>query len=127
MKIKTIMAVMVLSSVLIAQAEPRWAVNYPSHYKAYKESKHKHEFEQRKFDKKYTGGVASAMAMTSIPQAYEAGKSVVGGAVGQFRDVTALGIGASTISKDGHIILKSGITYDTNKNTGASVGVGYQW
>lgn len=78
-------------------------------------------------DKDAAAGVAAAMATASLPQPYEAGKSLFSAALGTYRGQQALSIGLSAISDNGQWIIKSAINADTQSNVGASVGFGYQW
>ncbi|MGY0398773.1 MAG: YadA-like family protein, partial [Ostreibacterium sp.] len=72
-------------------------------------------------------GTAAALAAASLPQPYEAGASMVGVALGTYHNESAISIGVSMISDDGSWIIKGALTQDTQNNTGAAVGVGYQW
>ncbi|MBS9777821.1 MAG: YadA-like family protein [Gammaproteobacteria bacterium] len=72
-------------------------------------------------------GTAAALAAASLPQPHDPGASMVSAAVGTYNGQSALSIGVSTISDNGKWIIKGALTQDTQSNTGASVGVGYQW
>lgn len=78
-------------------------------------------------DDSAAAGVAAAMATAALPQPYEPGKSMVGAAIGSYRDQQAVSIGLSTISDNGKWIIKGAVNSDTQNHFGASVGVGYQW
>ena len=73
------------------------------------------------------GGVASAMATAGLPQAYLPGKSMIamGGATYQGR--TAVAVGVSTISDNGHWIIKGSLNSNSHGHVGATIGAGYQW
>ena len=58
-------------------------------------------------------GTAGALAVAGIPQTIEAGRSMVGGAVGHYRGETAFAIGVSTTFSDGQGVIKAGGTVDT--------------
>ena len=76
---------------------------------------------------KAMGGVASAMATAGLPQAYLPGKSMIamGGATYQGR--TAVAVGVSTISDNGHWIIKGSLNSNSHGHVGATIGAGYQW
>jgi len=67
-------------------------------------------------------GTAAAMALATIPQTMEAGKSLIGGAVGHYRGQTAFGFGVSTAGDD--VAFKASGTIDMNGKGGIAVGAG---
>ena len=69
-------------------------------------------------------GTAGALAVAGIPQTIEAGRSMVGGAVGHYRGETAFAIGVSTTFSDGQGVIKAGGTVDTHGKGGFSAGAG---
>ncbi|MGS1078222.1 YadA-like family protein [Pseudoxanthomonas beigongshangi] len=72
-------------------------------------------------------GVASAMAMASLPQAYLPGANMAGAAISSFRGEASIAIGVSTISEDGRWVYKLNATGNTRGDVGAGMGVGLQW
>ena len=72
-------------------------------------------------------GVAAAMAMAGLPQAYEPGKSMAAVAAGTFRSESSIAIGVSTISEGGRWVYKLTGSMDTRGDGGLSVGAGMQW
>jgi len=72
-------------------------------------------------------GVAAAMAMGGLPQAYEPGKSMAAMAAGTFRGESSLAIGVSTISEGGRWVYKLTGSTDTRGDAGVSIGAGMQW
>ncbi|PID51410.1 MAG: hypothetical protein CR960_00810 [Pasteurellales bacterium] len=76
---------------------------------------------------KAKAGSASAIAVANLPQPYRPGKSLVSAAFGNFQNKQALAIGVSTISDNGHWIIKGSLSGDTQKQFGLGAGVGYQW
>ena len=72
-------------------------------------------------------GTASAMAVAGIPQTMEAGRAMVGGAVGHYRGQTAFALGFSTTFSDGSGVLKAGGTLDTDGHGGFSAGAGFSF
>ncbi|KGQ67645.1 YadA-like family protein [Gallibacterium anatis] len=73
------------------------------------------------------GGVASAGAMASLPQAYLPGKSMVAAGASHYRGESAVALGTSRISDNGKIILKLNASHNTSGNTMVGAGVGYQF
>ncbi|WP_237658078.1 YadA family autotransporter adhesin [Enterobacter cancerogenus] len=78
-------------------------------------------------DDKLTGGIASAMAMSGIPQAYQPNSSLVGASASTYNGQSAISVGISKVSEDGRWILKVSGSGNTQSDFGASAGVGYQW
>ncbi|MBE0407260.1 YadA-like family protein [Psychrobacter sp. AOP22-C1-22] len=72
-------------------------------------------------------GISAAMAMSSLPQAYIAGKSLIGGGIGTYNGESAVAIGFSKLFDDGRWIMKLNGTADTQGNVGASVGAGFHF
>ncbi|RAP59170.1 YadA family autotransporter adhesin [Oleiagrimonas sp. MCCC 1A03011] len=72
-------------------------------------------------------GVASAMAMAGLPQAYLPGRNMASVAAGSFHGESSLAIGVSMISDNGHWVYKLSGTANTRGDTGMSVGAGIQW
>ncbi|MFC5742110.1 YadA family autotransporter adhesin, partial [Dyella tabacisoli] len=72
-------------------------------------------------------GVASAMAMASLPQAYEPGRNMMGASVGMFRGETSLAVGLSAISESGRWVYKFNASSNTRGDLGAGMGVGMMW
>jgi autotransporter adhesin len=81
----------------------------------------------RRVDAKSSAGVAGAMAMAGLPQAYEAGKTAAAVAVGSFRSQSGMAIGVSTISENGRMVYKATGSSDSRGNTGMTIGAGVQW
>ena len=78
-------------------------------------------------DKKFSGGVASAMAMSALPLAYVPGASLASAAVSGYDDRAALAVGLSKISQDGKWIVKLNGSINTSGKAGVAAGIGYQW
>jgi len=76
---------------------------------------------------KLSAGIAGAMAMAGLPQPYQAGASMVGMAGGTYQGESAIALGVSTISDNGKWVTKLSGTTNSKGDTGAAVGVGYQW
>ncbi|MFC0179273.1 YadA family autotransporter adhesin, partial [Thorsellia kenyensis] len=76
---------------------------------------------------KLEAGVASAMAMAGIPQAYRPDSGSMGIAAGGYGDKSALAFGLSSISKDGVWSFKVQGSTNSEGEFGGSLGVGYHW
>ncbi|HII2072321.1 TPA: YadA family autotransporter adhesin [Escherichia coli] len=76
---------------------------------------------------KLTAGIATSMALSGIPQAYQPDSSLVGVSAGTYGGESAIAVGVSHISQNGHWITKLHAGGNTQNDFGASVGVGYQW
>jgi len=72
-------------------------------------------------------GVAAAMAMAGLPQAYEPGRSMAAVAAGTFRGESGLAIGISTVSEGGRWVYKLTGSADSRGDTGVTIGAGMQW
>ncbi|MBR7003248.1 MAG: YadA-like family protein [Neisseriaceae bacterium] len=70
---------------------------------------------------------ASAIAVASMPQAFLPGKNLVAIGGGTYHGQTGYAIGFSTISDNGHWIVKGTATGNSKNRYGAGVGAGYQW
>ncbi|WP_200883634.1 YadA family autotransporter adhesin, partial [Chelonobacter oris] len=80
-----------------------------------------------KVDNRASAGTASAMAAAGLPQAYLPGHSMVAVAGGTHRGENAIALGVSRISDNGKVIVKLTGATNSEKDTSASIGVGYQW
>lgn len=80
-----------------------------------------------KLDKENKAGIAAAMAMASMPQAYAPGKSMVSLGVGNFQSESAISVGASVVAPEGKWVYKASGSFDSNSNIGLAAGAGYQW
>nr|WP_227852826.1 YadA-like family protein [Klebsiella oxytoca] len=76
---------------------------------------------------KLSAGIAGAMAMSSLPQPYAPGASMVGLGGGTYQGQSAVALGVSTISDNGKWVTKISGTTNSQGDFGASIGVGYQW
>lgn len=78
-------------------------------------------------DKRAKAGIAQAIATAGLPQAYQPGKAMAAAAGGTFGGESAIAIGVSKISDDGHWVFKGTFSGNTESKFGGSIGVGYQW
>lgn len=86
---------------------------------------HRLDRDVRKNRKRADAGIASVAAMANIPQVYLSGKSGVGVGVGYKHGQSALAVGYSRASDNGHHIIKLSAGIDTQKDV--TVGVGYMY
>ncbi|VWM04086.1 YadA-like family protein [Burkholderia lata] len=78
-------------------------------------------------DHRLSAGVAAAMAMAGLPQAYLPGRSMVALGGGTWRGESGVALGLSTISDNGKWVVKGSASSTSRGDVGGSVGVGYQW
>jgi len=71
------------------------------------------------------GATASAMALAGIPQTFERGRGMVGIGVGTWQGESAIAVGISKATDDGHFVLKAGASYNSRSQGGANAGVGW--
>lgn len=76
--------------------------------------------------KEARGGVASAVAIASMPQVEAGQKFMFSAGVGSFKDEQALSVGASFHAGE-HTVIKAGISDSTNNDLamGAGIGIGF--
>lgn len=86
---------------------------------------HRLDRDVRKNRKRADAGIASVAAMTNIPQVYLSGKSGVGVGIGHKHGQSALAVGYSRASDNGHHIIKLSAGIDTQKDV--TVGAGYMY
>ena len=86
---------------------------------------HRLDHDVRKNRKRADAGIASVAAMANIPQVYLSGKSGVGIGVGHKHGQSAVAVGYSRASDNGHHIIKLSAGIDTQKDV--TVGAGYMY
>lgn len=86
---------------------------------------HRLDRDVRKNRKRADAGIASVAAMANIPQVYLSGKSGVGVGIGYKHGQSALAVGYSRASDNGHHIIKLSAGIDTQKDV--TVGAGYMY
>ena len=86
---------------------------------------HRLDRDVRKNRKRTDAGIASVAAMANIPQVYLSGKSGVGVGVGHKHGQSALAVGYSRASDNGHHIIKLSAGIDTQKDV--TIGAGYMY
>ena len=80
-----------------------------------------------KTESKLSGGIASAMAMTGLPQAYTPGASMASIGGGTYNGESAVALGVSMVSANGRWVYKlQGSTNSQGEYT-AALGAGIQW
>ncbi|WP_458069661.1 YadA family autotransporter adhesin [Rhodanobacter sp. BL-MT-08] len=72
-------------------------------------------------------GVAGAMAMAGLPQAYLPGKTMAAASAGTFRNQSGVAVGVSTISESGRWVYKATGSSDSRGDDGLTIGAGVQW
>jgi autotransporter adhesin len=81
----------------------------------------------RNMGRQADGGVASAMAMSSIPQAVVNGGHSIGAGVGSFRGQSSVAVSMSTMSATGKFAVKLNLSATTHGDAGVGVGASYNW
>ena len=72
-------------------------------------------------------GIASAMAVGTLPQAYQAGDNLIAGSMATYRSASALAFGFSSISDDGSRIYRVNASANTEGDAGFAAGIGFKW
>jgi len=70
---------------------------------------------------------AGAMAAAGLPQAHGTGKTLVSMAVGAWEGQSAYALGASRLSANGVWIVKGSVSFNTQGQGGANIGVGFEF
>ncbi|EKM5770146.1 YadA-like family protein [Salmonella enterica] len=78
-------------------------------------------------ENKMSGGIASAMAMAGLPQAYAPGANMTSIAGGTFNGESAVAIGISMVSESGGWVYKLQGTSNSQGDYSAAIGAGFQW
>ena len=84
-------------------------------------------FDLARVNREVNAAAAGAMALAGMPQAFEEGKSMVAMGLGTYQGQSAMALGVSRIMNDEHTVMKLGATYNSRKQIGANMGVGYQF
>jgi len=80
-----------------------------------------------KQDRRLSAGIASAMAMASLPQPYTPGASMISLGGASYRGQSGISFGLSHLSDDGRWVTKAQLNNNSQNNVGWGVGVGYQF
>ncbi|EBG7006597.1 autotransporter adhesin SadA, partial [Salmonella enterica subsp. enterica] len=78
-------------------------------------------------ENKMSGGIASAMAMAGLPQAYAPGANMTSIAGGTFNGESAVAISVSMVSESGGWVYKLQGTSNSQGDYSAAIGAGFQW
>ncbi|EAV1887485.1 autotransporter adhesin SadA [Salmonella enterica] len=78
-------------------------------------------------ENKMSGGIASAMAMAGLPQAYAPGANMTSIAGGTFNGESAVAIGISMVSESGGWVYKLQGTSNSQGDYSAAIAAGFQW
>ncbi|EFB2836212.1 adhesin [Escherichia coli] len=80
-----------------------------------------------KTENKLSGGIASAMAMTGLPQAYTPGASMASIGGGTYNGESAVALGVSMVSANGRWVYKLQGSTNSQGEYSAALGAGIQW
>ncbi|QLP25274.1 YadA-like family protein [Escherichia marmotae] len=78
-------------------------------------------------EKKMSGGIASAMAMTGLPQAYTPGASMASIGGGTYNGESAVALGVSMVSANGRWVYKLQGSTNSQGEYSAALGASIQW
>lgn len=78
-------------------------------------------------DKDLRAGVAMAMAVGNLPQAYMPGKSIVGVSAGTYHGQGGFALGLSHATENRQWVFKGAASVDTRGNVGGTLSAGYQF
>ncbi|EJQ3435844.1 YadA-like family protein [Shigella flexneri] len=80
-----------------------------------------------KTESKLSGGIASAMVMTGLPQAYTPGASMASIGGGTYNGESAVALGVSMVSANGRWVYKLQGSTNSQGEYSAALGAGIQW
>ena len=80
-----------------------------------------------KTESKLSGGIASAMAMTGLPQAYTPGASMASIGGGTYNGESAVALGVSMVSANGRWVYKLQGSTNSQGEYSTALGAGIQW
>ena len=80
-----------------------------------------------KTESKLSGGIASAIAMTGLPQAYTPGASMTSIGGGTYNGESAVALGVSMVSANGRWVYKLQGSTNSQGEYSAAIGAGIQW
>ncbi|MCV0710481.1 YadA-like family protein [Escherichia coli] len=80
-----------------------------------------------KTESKLSGGIASVMAMTGLPQAYTPGASMASIGGGTYNGESAFALGVSMVSANGRWVYKLQGSTNSQGEYSAALGAGIQW
>lgn len=80
-----------------------------------------------KTESKLSGGIASAMAMTGLPQAYTPGASMASIGGGTYNGESAVALGVSMVSANGRWVYKLQGSTNSQGEYSVALGAGIQW
>lgn len=85
------------------------------------------DFDVRRARRDADAGTAAALAAAGMPQAMDAGRTMVMGGFGFYRNRVGFAVGASYRADDGGSVYRVGVTYDSSQHVGANAGVGFEF
>lgn len=74
-----------------------------------------------------SAGVASAVAIASLPGAYQANQSAVSFGSGYYNSEGAVAVGLSTVTESGQYVLDLNISVNTESEAAVGAGVAVTW
>lgn len=83
--------------------------------------------EIRRVDREARAGIAQAIAVAGLPQAYMPGRSMLTAAAGTYRGQGGFALGFSHATENRQWVVKGSASADTNGGFGGSVGAGFQF
>ncbi|WP_121119852.1 YadA-like family protein [Croceibacterium ferulae] len=84
-------------------------------------------FDLSKVSRRAASGASGAMALASMPQPLESGRSMLSVGVGAYGGEQAVSLGFSGAGEDGHMVAKAGLAFDSMGHVSASAGMGWQF
>ncbi|WP_303011618.1 YadA family autotransporter adhesin, partial [Rodentibacter pneumotropicus] len=78
-------------------------------------------------DRRLRSGIASAVAMSLLPQSYRAGESVVSVGGGTYRGASAIAVGYSRVTDNGRVIIKIGGSANNSGDYAGGAAVGWKF
>jgi peptidoglycan hydrolase CwlO-like protein len=84
-------------------------------------------FDLRRARHEARSGTAAALAAAGMPQAMEAGRTMIAGGMGTYRGKVGFAAGASYRASNGKSIYRLGVSYDSSEHFGANLGAGVEF
>ncbi|OOF65108.1 hypothetical protein BKL51_06035 [Rodentibacter sp. Ppn85] len=78
-------------------------------------------------DRRLRSGIASAVAMSLLPQSYRAGESIVSVGGGTYRGASAIAMGYSRVTDNGRVIIKIGGSANNSGDYAGGAAVGWKF
>ncbi|WP_179109941.1 YadA family autotransporter adhesin, partial [Rodentibacter ratti] len=78
-------------------------------------------------DRRLRSGIASAVAMSLLPQSYRAGESIVSVGGGTYRGASAIAVGYSRVTDNGRVVIKIGGSANNSGDYADGAAVGWKF